>query len=74
MKSKFLEDAEYYAWLIELKSKIQSSQIKAAITVNKELLMLYWELGESISAKIKSTAWGEWGSRKTFIGFKKRIT
>jgi predicted nuclease of restriction endonuclease-like (RecB) superfamily len=48
----------YLNWVSELKGKIQSSQIKAAIRVNRELLELYWELGKSISEKIKSTDWG----------------
>lgn len=49
---------EYLNWVKELKSKIQASQIKAAIRVNRELLELYWELGKSISEKINSTNWG----------------
>ena len=44
--------SEYRDWIIELKSKIQSAQLKAAISVNKELLSLYWEIGKSISTKI----------------------
>lgn len=47
---------EYKNWLVELKSKIRSSQIKAAIAVNSELIAFYWELGKMISEK--QTAWG----------------
>lgn len=39
-------DKEYKDWLIELKSKIRSSQIKAAIAVNTALIEFYWELGK----------------------------
>lgn len=49
---------EYIIWVNELKDKIQSSQLKAALSVNTELLNLYWELGKSISEKIKKTDWG----------------
>ncbi|MEM0575924.1 PDDEXK nuclease domain-containing protein [Flavobacterium polysaccharolyticum] len=47
---------EYKNWLVELKSKIRSSQIKAAIAVNSELIAFYWELGKSISEK--ESVWG----------------
>jgi predicted nuclease of restriction endonuclease-like (RecB) superfamily len=50
--------SEYRDWIIELKSKIQSVQLKAAISVNKELLSLYWDIGKSISSKIIQSKWG----------------
>ena len=40
----------YVKWVNEIKHKIQSAQLKAAISVNQELLKLYWEIGKSISA------------------------
>lgn len=58
MKLQNTNSTEYYDWVVELKSKIQSSQLKAAISVNKELLSLYWELGKSISLKISESNWG----------------
>ena len=53
-----IENAEYANWIAELKSKIQSAQLKAAVSVNKELLALYWEIGKSISFKITKSNWG----------------
>lgn len=50
--------SEYREWIEELKSEIQKAQIKAAISVNHELLNLYWKIGESISKKIESEKWG----------------
>jgi len=47
---------EYKEWLMNLKSKIRSSQIKAALAVNAELIGFYWDLGKMISEK--QTAWG----------------
>jgi predicted nuclease of restriction endonuclease-like (RecB) superfamily len=47
---------EYKTWLSELKSKIRSTQIKAAMVVNATLIEFYWELGKTISEK--QTAWG----------------
>lgn len=49
---------EYKEWMEELKSEIQKSQIKAAISVNQRLLDLYWRIGKSISEKINIGKWG----------------
>ena len=51
-----LFNPEYKNWLIELKSKIRSTQIKAAIAVNSALIHFYWELGKMISEK--ENVWG----------------
>jgi len=48
----------YTKWVDEIKTKIQSAQIKASISVNQELLNLYWEIGSSISIKIDKAKWG----------------
>ena len=47
---------EYKNWLVELKSKIRSTQIKAVIAVNNALISFYWELGKSINEK--ENIWG----------------
>lgn len=49
---------EYSAFLTEIKERILSSQIKAALAVNRELLILYWEIGSKIFLKQKSDGWG----------------
>lgn len=46
----------YKAWLSELKQKVRSAQLKAAVAVNAELIALYWDLGKTITQK--QTAWG----------------
>ncbi len=48
--------SDYIQWLSELKSKIRSVQIKAAVAVNTSLILFYWELGKMISEK--QTQWG----------------
>ncbi len=58
MKIQNTSSSEYLSWIKELKSKIQSAQLKAAVSVNKELLSLYWDLGKSISSKINESNWG----------------
>jgi hypothetical protein len=42
------KDSNYKQWLLDLKSQIRQSQIKAAVKVNTELLRLYWDLGQDI--------------------------
>lgn len=49
---------EYKIFLKEIKEKILSSQVKAALAVNRELLTLYWEIGSKILLKQKSEGWG----------------
>ena len=58
MDIKNINNLEYINWISDLKSKIQSAQLKAAVSVNKELLSLYWEIGKSISMKITKSNWG----------------
>lgn len=38
----------YENFLKDLKNRIRSSQIKAALSVNRELIGLYWEIGKNI--------------------------
>ena len=51
-------DLEYKIWLINLKEKIRSVQLKASITVNEQMIMLYWEIGKSIVEKQAEQQWG----------------
>ena len=48
----------YKQWLTALKQRIRSAQIKAALKVNAELLVLYWDLGREILLKEKEQNWG----------------
>ncbi len=50
---------EYKTWLTEIKFKIRNVQIKAALKVNTELLVFYWELGEDIVTKQATAKWGD---------------
>ena len=54
-----LKDTAYKQWLTELKTKIRSTQIKAAISVNTELILFYWELGRMLSEKLSQSSWGD---------------
>jgi len=49
---------EYKIFLHEIKERILSSQVKAALAVNRELITLYWEIGSRVYLKQKSEGWG----------------
>jgi predicted nuclease of restriction endonuclease-like (RecB) superfamily len=48
----------YAAWLAELKARIYSTQQRAALAVNTELLRLYWQIGHEILTRQASEGWG----------------
>lgn len=49
---------DYAATLAELKNRVMEAQIKAAVSVNKELLQLYWNIGKTIAEKQELGGWG----------------
>lgn len=44
--------------LEELKDKVAKAQFKAALSVNQELIKLYWDMGKSIIERQKNEKWG----------------
>lgn len=48
----------YDAFLQELKERIRSAQVRASLSVNRELLLLYWSIGRDILARQQSEGWG----------------
>ena len=49
---------EYRDWLRDLKQQIKTGQIKAALSVNSQMIMLYWDLGRQIVEKQEKAKWG----------------
>jgi predicted nuclease of restriction endonuclease-like (RecB) superfamily len=50
---------EGYAQLLdELKSRIQAAQARAALAVNRELVLLYWQIGRTILERQALFGWG----------------
>ncbi len=41
-----------------LKEKIRQARVKAAMSVNYELLKIYWEIGSTILGQQKKEGWG----------------
>jgi predicted nuclease of restriction endonuclease-like (RecB) superfamily len=48
----------YAEWLAELKARVQAAQQRAALSVNHELLTLYWQLGRDILERQAREGWG----------------
>jgi predicted nuclease of restriction endonuclease-like (RecB) superfamily len=48
----------YQALLGDLKERIRSAQIKAAVTVSRELVALYWQIGREIVERQQAHGWG----------------
>lgn len=57
-KSISILDKDYVLWLKNLVKRYRSSQIKAALKVNKEMLHYYWELGKDIAEKQADNKYG----------------
>jgi predicted nuclease of restriction endonuclease-like (RecB) superfamily len=49
---------EYKIFLGELKDKIRGGRLKAALAVNREVIELYWQIGNQILNKQEEAAWG----------------
>ena len=55
---KLKTDSEYRAFVDEIKQRVRSSQYAALKAVNKELITLYWDIGQRIAEKQKALGWG----------------
>lgn len=59
MKFELSKNKEYNFWIKDIKERVYRLQIRAAQSVNKELLSFYWELGKEISENQKDKNWGD---------------
>lgn len=50
---------DYATFLLEIKSRIRAAQYKALRAVNRDLVELYWAIGESIHQKQGELGWGK---------------
>lgn len=55
-----ISDQTYSQWINQLSSRYRKSQIKAAIKVNREMLIFYWSLGRDI---VNMKAEQQWGTK-----------
>lgn len=50
--------AGYATFLAELKQSIQQAQLRASLSVNRELVLLYWQIGRGILQRQNAEGWG----------------
>ena len=48
----------YGELLEDLKSRVRTAQVKAAVAVNRELIQLYWDIGRLIVERQQQDGWG----------------
>lgn len=59
MPSRFPKLPDDYPDLLQtLKERIRTAQVRAALSVNRELVLLYWQIGRDILARQNRKGWG----------------
>ncbi|WP_331001368.1 PDDEXK nuclease domain-containing protein [Nostoc sp. WHI] len=56
--SLFPELSNYDAFLNMLKQRVRTAQMRAALAVNQELVLLYWQIGKEILQRQQDEGWG----------------
>ena len=59
MTDTFPTSADYAAWLAEIKTRIRAARISAARAVNRDLILLYWDIGREIVENQYALDWGD---------------
>ena len=58
-KSSATLPAGYPHLLADLKARVRAAQLRAAVSVNRELILLYWDIGRIIAQAQKSKGYGK---------------
>lgn len=58
MPDTLLPSADYSAWLADLKIRVEHARQRAALSVNRELVTLYWQIGRDILERQQRQGWG----------------
>ena len=56
--SLFPDTARYNAFFNALKTRIRTTQLRASVAVNQELILLYWHIGREILKRQQEEGWG----------------
>ena len=59
MAENLVPSEDYTALLGEIKQRIRSAQYRSLKAVNKELISLYWDLGQMIVSRQQGASWGK---------------
>ncbi|MBD2054476.1 DUF1016 domain-containing protein [Oculatella sp. FACHB-28] len=58
MADLFNAGSDYDQFLRNLKERIRTAHVRAALAVNRELVALYWQIGQEILARQQQQGWG----------------
>jgi len=58
MADQIPSQQNYASLLATIKDRIEKAQVRAAVSVNRELVLLYWGIGNEILARQKVEGWG----------------
>lgn len=58
MKNPPFDSKEYVNFFNQVKSDIEQTQLRAALSVTHELTNLYWRIGKKLSEKVAEERWG----------------
>jgi len=50
---------EYRQFIEDLKARVTAARISAARSVNRDLILLYWDIGRGILERQRTLGWGE---------------
>ncbi|MCX6993579.1 MAG: PDDEXK nuclease domain-containing protein [Kiritimatiellaeota bacterium] len=56
--AKSILPADYPRLLHDIKSRIRTAQIKATFSANREMILMYWDIGRMIVARQQKEGWG----------------
>jgi predicted nuclease of restriction endonuclease-like (RecB) superfamily len=58
MTTDVTNSKDYLSFLNDIKKDIQTSRVRAALSVNRELILLYWRIGNEIIKRKQELGWG----------------
>jgi hypothetical protein len=56
--TEMLVTPEYRQFIEDLKARVTAARISAARAVNRDLILLYWDIGRAIVEKQRTLGWG----------------
>ena len=58
IKAKQIDSRTYRPFIENIKAKIRTAKVKASLSVNSELIWLYWDIGRSVLDRQTKDGWG----------------
>lgn len=58
LKETAFNPEDYRQFLVSIKDRVRTAQVRAGLAVNRELVLLYWRIGREILEKQSKLGWG----------------